>query len=56
MEPKESKSNKHFWFSIYKSILRLGAGVALWKTGDVFIMTAGALLFIAEILGILEEL
>jgi len=56
MQPKESKSNRHFTFSIFKSILRLGAGVALWKTGDPFIMAAGALLFLAEILGILEEL
>jgi len=56
VEPKESNSKKHFWFSIYKSIFRLGAGAALWKTGDTFVMTAGALLIIAEILGILEEL
>ena len=56
MEPKESKSKKHFWFSIYKSIFRLGAGLALWKTGDIMLVTAGVLLIIAEILGILEEL
>ena len=56
MEPNESKSKKHFWFSIYKSIFRLGAGLALWKTGDTMIATAGALLIIAEILGVMEEL
>ena len=53
MQPKESKSNTHFYFSIVKSIFRIGAGIALCL-GALF--SAGALLIIAEVLGILEEL
>ena len=56
MEPKESKSNRHFTFSIFKSILRFGACYGLWMTGDTMLMTVGVFLGLAEILGILEEL
>ena len=30
MQPKESKSDRHFMFSIMKSILRFGACYGLW--------------------------
>jgi hypothetical protein len=43
----------HFRISIAKSIIRIGAGVAL-ATGEIFV--AGSLLILAEILGIGEEL
>tara|TARA_X000000950_G_scaffold243034_1_gene297825 strand:- start:4340 stop:4510 length:171 start_codon:yes stop_codon:yes gene_type:complete len=56
MEPKESKSKKHFWFSIYKSIFRFGACYGLWITGDVILQAVGVLLGLAEVLGIAEEL
>ena len=56
MEPKESKSNRHFTFSIFKSLLRFGACYGLWITGDQILMTVGALLGLAEVLGIAEEL
>ena len=52
MQPKESKSSKHFKMSIWKSGLRL---VGCWQLflGDVVIT---AILFAAaEVLGIIEE-
>jgi hypothetical protein len=52
MQPKESKSSKHFKVSMWKSGLRL-AGCFMLFFGDV---VATALLFaIAETLGIVEE-
>ena len=56
MQPKESKSNRHFMFSIMKSILRFGACYGFWMTGDTMLMTVGVFLGLAEILGIAEEL
>jgi hypothetical protein len=53
MEMKESKSSKHFWISLVKSAVRIAAGVTLCL-GDAW--KAGALLIIAEVLGIAEEL
>ena len=56
MQPKESKSNRHFMFSIMKSILRFGACYGLWITGDQMLMTVGVFFGLAEVLGIAEEL
>jgi hypothetical protein len=53
MQEKESKTNTHFWISLVKSGIRIGAGITLWN-GDY--MSAGALLIIAEALGIAEEI
>jgi hypothetical protein len=53
MQPKESKSNRHFWISLAKSCLRIVAGITLIR-GELSI--SGALLIVAEILGIAEEL
>ena len=53
MQPKESKSNRHFTVSIIKSFVRVIAGVAL--ASSLFV-TTGILLIIAEILGVVEEL
>jgi len=72
MQPKDP-SNKHFAYSIVKSIFRFvasgllaWAGYILWSANeytDIFIadagflmMASGAVLFIAEVLGIVEEL
>jgi DNA-binding transcriptional regulator PaaX len=54
MEQKESNSAKHFYISLVKSTLRILAGVVLMTSGDL--ITAGALLVVAEGLGIAEEL
>ena len=53
MQPKESHTNWHFWTSLIKSGFRFGAGFAL-----IFdkLPLAGALLIMAEILGIAEEM
>ena len=53
MQQKESKTSWHFWTSLIKSGFRCGAGFAL-----IFgkLPLAGALLIIAEILGIAEEM
>ena len=53
MELKESKSSKHFWISLFKSVLRLGACYFLFNEqfGNSAI-TFG----LAELLGIVEEL
>jgi hypothetical protein len=53
MQPKESKSNSHFWISIVKSIIRIGACYSLF----ILNFQITAILFgIAEVLGILEEI
>jgi|LakMenE01Jun11ns_1017448.scaffolds.fasta_scaffold6102410_1 hypothetical protein len=53
MELKESNSKKHFYISLFKSVLRLGACYFLFNEqfGNAAI-TFG----LAEILGIIEEL
>ena len=43
----------HFYVSLVKSIIRIGAGVVL--IGG-FIVAAGILLILAELLGIVEEI
>ena len=60
MEPQASNSKKHFWFSIFKSIFRLGACYGLWifgtGAGEPVIQASAVFLGLAEILGILEEI
>lgn len=53
MEPKESKSNSHFWISIIKSIIRIGACFFLFH-GQIG--NAAISLGLAEVLGIAEEI
>jgi hypothetical protein len=53
MQPKESKSQWHFWISFAKSCIRLFASFAL--IGQIFTV-AGLLFILAELLGIAEEL
>ena len=53
MQPKESKSQWHFWISFAKSCIRLFAAFAL--IGQNF-TTAGLSFILAELLGIVEEL
>jgi hypothetical protein len=52
VQPKDT-SKGHFYVSLAKSGFRIGAGIALVR-GQL--VTAGALLIFAELLGILEEL
>jgi hypothetical protein len=54
-------SKKHFYISLVKSTVRIGAGAAFVSVlftpvGVMPIVAGGALLIAAEILGILEEL
>jgi hypothetical protein len=51
VQPKDP-SKRHFYVSLVKSVLRIGAGIRLIR-GDF--VTAGTLLIVAELLGILEE-
>ena len=51
-QPKDT-SKKHFYISLVKSVVRIAAGAVL-VTGNFVV--AGALLIVAEILGIVEEL
>ncbi len=53
MQPKESKTSRHFWVSLFKSVLRIGACYFLFN--EQFGNSA-ILLGFAEILGIVEEL
>jgi hypothetical protein len=53
MQEKESKTNWHFYISLTKSGIRIAAGFALIFSK---IPLAGALLIVAELLGIIEEL
>jgi hypothetical protein len=52
IQPKDT-SKGHFWISIVKSVVRIGAGLSLVAGGLVL---AGTLFIVAELLGILEEL
>ena len=53
MQPKESKSKSHFYISVIKSVVRIGACYFLFN--EQFGNTA-ILLGLAELLGIVEEL
>jgi hypothetical protein len=52
VQPKDP-SRGHFYVSLAKSVIRIGAGVCLIQ-GNLFF--AGFLLIVAELLGIVEEL
>lgn len=52
MQEKESKTNRHFWISIVKSVIRIGACYFLFN--EQFGNTAISLAM-AEVLGIAEE-
>ena len=60
MQPAESKSKKHFYISLVKSIFRLGGAYGLWLVGGTMgepvIQAVGVFFGIAELLGIAEEL
>jgi hypothetical protein len=51
VQPKDT-SKGHFWASMVKSVIRLGACAALF-TGDY--ATAAIMFFAAEMIGIAEE-
>jgi len=53
MQQKESKTNTHFWISLFKSGLRFGACYQLFN-GDF--KSSAALFGLAEVLGIAEEI
>ena len=53
MQPKESKTSRHFRISALKSGIRMFGCVALIYSN---FFTAGCLFFIAECFGVIEEL
>lgn len=53
MQPKESKSNSHFWISLVKSGFRFGACFMLFRG---HLEATAALFMLAEVLGIAEEI
>lgn len=53
MQKKESKANSHFWISLFKSVLRIGACYFLFN--EQF-GNAAIVLGLAEVLGIAEEI
>jgi hypothetical protein len=55
IQPRDT-SQGHFYVSLAKSAVRIAAGVALCLTLTPLLWYAGALLILAEILGIVEEL
>ena len=52
MQPKESKTNTHFWFSMAKSVLRV---LGCWCLFYHDLRGAAVMLAVAEGLGIVEE-
>tara|TARA_B100001057_G_scaffold170828_1_gene171635 strand:- start:204 stop:386 length:183 start_codon:yes stop_codon:yes gene_type:complete len=60
MEPVASNSKRHFYLSVMKSILRLGACYGIWiygtGAGEPVLQATAVFLGMAEVLGILEEL
>jgi hypothetical protein len=55
IQPKDT-SKGHFYVSLAKSAVRIAAGAALCLTLTPLLWYAGALLILAEVLGIVEEL
>tara|TARA_R110000868_G_scaffold28838_1_gene107584 strand:+ start:477 stop:644 length:168 start_codon:yes stop_codon:yes gene_type:complete len=55
MEPRDV-SKKHFYISLVKSLIRIMASVALIMSGLPYVVMAGWLLGMAEVLGIAEEI
>jgi hypothetical protein len=61
IQPKDT-SKGHFYVSLVKSFLRIAAGITLVMAGNQplllgsWLMVAGGLFMVAELLGILEEL
>ena len=55
IQPKDT-SEGHFYVSLAKSAVRIAAGVSLCLTMTPLLWYAGALLILAEVLGIVEEL
>lgn len=53
IQPKDT-SKGHFYVSIVKSFLRIGAGICVINPSHL--VAAGVFLIIAEVLGIIEEL
>ena len=53
MQPKESKTNWHFWISLIKSVIRIFAAFALIGGN---LVTSGLSFMLAELLGIAEEM
>lgn len=53
---KHPDAKKHFRLSMYKSGVRIIAGLAFCSADNYFIIAGGVLLIIAEIVGILEEM
>ena len=53
MQEKESHTSWHFKISVFKSILRIVAGIAFICE---YVVTGGCFLVVAEVLGIIEEL
>jgi hypothetical protein len=53
MQEKESKTNSHFWISLFKSVLRL---MACWFLFNQQFGNTAILLGLAEVLGIAEEI
>lgn len=53
MQPKESKTSRHFWISLFKSGLRFGACYQLFNGN---LVPAAILFGIAEVLGVAEEI
>ena len=51
-QPRDPRRN-HFYVSLVKSGFRIGAGIALVRG---HLITAGVLLILAEVLGVLEEI
>ena len=51
VQPKDT-SKGHFYVSLVKSVLRIGAGTSLIMVG---FPEAGTLLIVAEVLGIVED-
>jgi len=51
-QPRDPSRN-HFYISLVKSVFRICAGIALVSS---HVVTAGILLILAEVLGILEEI
>jgi hypothetical protein len=55
MQPKESKSERHFIASMFKSILRIIVGVVFVLSDIPELRIGGIGLLAAEVLGIVEE-
>ena len=56
MNDRMPNPKMHFRLSMWKSTVRILAGIALLMSGSYYVIVAGVALIIAELVGVAEEM